>query len=168
MALDESDIATALGLDPWELGFENHAVSCFSAGSPFVFVPVADLTAMRKAKPDGRVWNQAFGTDHSRVGAYLYTRETLYHTSAFHARMFAPEAGIAEDPATGSAAAAFAGVIARFDTPFDGVHRYPIEQGFEMGRPSMIDLEIETRNAELKRVRIGGPAVIIAEGTLWA
>lgn len=163
---DRADIATAVGLDPWEIGFENHTVSCYSAGSPFVFVPVADLAAMRKARPDGRAWKRAFGIDEARVGAYLYTRETLYHTSAFHARMFAPESGISEDPATGSAAAAFAGVVSRFDSPFDGVHRHPIEQGFEMGRPSLIDLEIEIRNGELKRVRIGGSAVIVADGTL--
>ncbi len=80
--------------------------------------------------------------------------------------MFAPGSGIVEDPATGSAAAAFAGVIARFDGPPAGSHRYTIEQGFEMGRPSLIELEIDMDGGEVVAARIGGNAVIVAEGTL--
>ena len=53
--------------------------------------------------------------------AYVYCRETVGHDCDFHARMFAPDAGIAEDPATGSAAAAFAGAVMHFDQPRDGV-----------------------------------------------
>ncbi len=56
----------------------------------------------------------------------------------FHARMFAPRIGITEDPATGSAAAAFAGLLGRFGGYGDGEHRVAIEQGYEMGRPSLI------------------------------
>jgi len=88
------------------------------------------------------------------------------HTSRFHARMFAPESGITEDPATGSAAAAFAGVIRQFDEPTDGTHHYVIEQGFEMGRPSLIHLAIDIAASKVKSSRIGGNAVIVAEGML--
>jgi trans-2,3-dihydro-3-hydroxyanthranilate isomerase len=84
----------------------------------------------------------------------------------FHARMFAPTLGIAEDPATGSAAAAFAGVVRRFDRLPSGSHRLVIEQGFEMRRPSLITLEIDIEAGEIVAARIGGDAVIIAEGTL--
>ena len=80
--------------------------------------------------------------------------------------MFAPEIGIAEDPATGSAAAAFAGVIHRFDSPPDGDHAAIIEQGFEMGRPSLIRLEMTVAGGRLSGVRIGGDAVAIAAGGL--
>ena len=72
----------------------------------------------------------------------------------------------AEDPATGSAAAAFAGVVHRFDELPSGSHRYVIEQGFEMGRPSPITLEIDIAGGDVAAVRIGGNAVVIAEGTL--
>ena len=77
-----------------------------------------------------------------------------------------PGSGIAEDPATGSAAAAFAGVVQRFDAPPAGSHRYVIEQGFEMGRPSLIALEVDIEGGEIAAARIGGDAVIVAEGTL--
>jgi trans-2,3-dihydro-3-hydroxyanthranilate isomerase len=80
--------------------------------------------------------------------------------------MFAPALGIGEDPATGSAVAAFAGVVRRFDGPTSGSHRYVIEQGFEMGRPSLMMLEIDIEAGEIVAARVGGDAVVIAEGTL--
>ena len=66
-----------------------------------------------------------------------------------------------------TAAAAFAGVIMRFDQPPGGIHSYRIEQGHIMGRPSDIRLEIDVQG-DLHAVRIGGGAVIVAEGTLYA
>jgi trans-2,3-dihydro-3-hydroxyanthranilate isomerase len=80
--------------------------------------------------------------------------------------MFAPDYGISEDPATGSAAAAFAGVVHRFDVLPDGAHKRIIEQGYEMGRPSTIALTIEVAHGKLAGVRIGGHAVHVAEGMI--
>ena len=69
-------------------------------------------------------------------------------------------------PATGSAVASFAGAIMRFDKPIDGVSRYAIEQGVEMGRPSLIRLELDVRQGALAGARIGGNAVKVSEGVL--
>ena len=80
--------------------------------------------------------------------------------------MFAPDFGIAEDPATGSAAAAFAGVVQHFDRLPDGQHKRLIEQGYEMGRPSLIALTMEVDGGKLAAVRIGGHAVRVAEGRI--
>jgi trans-2,3-dihydro-3-hydroxyanthranilate isomerase len=82
--------------------------------------------------------------------------------------MFAPEHGVPEDPATGSAAAAFAGVVHRFDGLPDGGHKRTIEQGFEMGRPSLIELSLHVGGGQLESVRIGGHAVRVAEGMIEA
>ena len=82
--------------------------------------------------------------------------------------MFAPDMGIVEDPATGSAAAAFAGVVHRFDALPDGLHKRAIEQGFEMGRPSLIDAVAAGRGRQARAVRIGGHAVRVAEGRIEA
>ena len=90
----------------------------------------------------------------------------MHHGSAFHARMFVPGNPSYEDPATGSAAAAFSGTILEFDRPVDGVQRYWIEQGIEMGRPSRISLEVEVTGGTASGARIGGHAVRIAEGVL--
>ena len=158
-------LAAALGLIPSEIGFENHRPTRYTAGNAFVFVPVSTLEAMAKARVSSTHWSKAF-TGQGGVGAFLYTRQVVHMTSAFHARMFAPDHGVAEDPATGSAAAAFAGVVERFDAPTDGTHRRVIEQGFEMGRPSLITLSLVVDGGRLAAARIGGHAVRVSQGTI--
>jgi len=165
-APDKEGLAAALGLEPSEIGFENHRPSIYSAGVPFHLIPVRDMEILSRAAPDQSRWSQVFAGTASRK-AYVYCRQTQAHDSGFHARMFAPELGITEDPATGAAVAAFSGAIHHFDDLPNGTHFYRIEQGFEMGRPSMIDLEIDIENAEMHTVRIGGQAVLIARGELF-
>jgi trans-2,3-dihydro-3-hydroxyanthranilate isomerase len=156
-------IAAALSLIPNEIGFENHLTSSMTAGLPFTFVPVRNLEAIARAVPVLARWDHAFGSEN---GVYVYCRDTQHNTAHFHARMFGHNLGVAEDPATGSAAAAFAGVIHRFDTPTDGTHKKVIEQGFEMARPSLISLSLHVTRGKLETVRIGGSAVRVMEGVL--
>ncbi|PVB61664.1 PhzF family phenazine biosynthesis protein [Labrenzia sp. 011] len=159
-------IAAALNLEPSDIGFENHSPSRFRVGPPFTFVPVRDLDALARAKPVASMWKAGFGKD-DHNDAYIYCRETRSHDSAFHARLFAPDMGIPEDPATGSAAAAFAGVVDYYDDLPNGTHHIRIEQGFEMGRPSLIDLEIDMEAGKMHAVRIGGQATVVARGELY-
>jgi len=158
-------LAAAVGLLPREIGFANHRPTQFQAGNGFAFVPVASLEAMSRAGVNGQHWQSAVA-ERGLVGVYLYCRETVHTTSQFHARMFAPDVGIPEDPATGSAAVTFAGVIQKFDALPDGMHKRVIEQGFEMGRPSIISLTLEVTGGQLHNVRIGGHAVQVTEGRI--
>jgi len=159
------ELAAALGLIPAEIGFENHRPTRFSAGNSFVFVPVASLEAIGKAQVAPQHWATVMRRQ-GHTGAFLYCRQTVHKTAAFHARMFAPDSGVPEDPATGSAAAAFAGVVHRFDPVPDGLHKRAIEQGYEMGRASLIDLCLQVQGGKLAAVRIGGHAVRVAEGRI--
>ncbi|HEX2841153.1 PhzF family phenazine biosynthesis protein [Hyphomicrobium sp.] len=164
--LPPSDVlAAGLGLIPSEIGFENHTPLCFAAGNTFAFVPVASLDAIRRARVNGAHWERAF-EQQGVVGAYLYTRQCEHTSSAFHVRMFAPEVGIPEDPATGSAAVGLTGVVHHFDRLPDGTHRRIVEQGYEMGRPSQIVLTLIVDGGKLTSVRIGGSAVRVTEGTI--
>jgi len=162
---DREAVGGALGLVAAEIGFENHRPSAWSAGLPINFVPVRNLAAMSKVMPQLALWSAAFGAAGSN-NVYLYTRETTGLGRHFHARMFAPGLGISEDPASGAAVAAFAGVVQAFDTPPAGSRRLVIEQGFEMDRPSLITLEMDSEGGRLVAARVGGDVVIVAEGTL--
>lgn len=160
-------LAAALGLAQHEIGFENHRPSRYSAGVGFTFVPVDGLDAIARAQVVEQYWGEAFGQD-SHGAAYLYCRDTVRHRSSFHARSFAPTLGVPEDPATGSAAIAFAGAILRFDDVPEGTYKGIIEQGLEMGAPSEVFLEFEVENRQIRVVRIGGQAVVMKEGVLEA
>ena len=147
----------------------SRTMSCrpIPAAFPTYLVPVAGFAAAARADLDTRAWTALTGPAEAlSPAAFVYCRETTGAGNAFHARMFAGHLGIPEDPATGSAVASFAGAIMRFDAPIDGVNRYAIEQGVEMGRPSLIQLELDVRQGALAGARIGGNAIKVSEGKL--
>ncbi|MFC5585699.1 PhzF family phenazine biosynthesis protein [Nitratireductor kimnyeongensis] len=165
--IEPEAVAAALGLGHHEIGFENHTISTWSAGVPYICVPVANLSVARRAQIDPALWRSLVPRIEGPSAApYIYCRETVNHDHAFHVRMFAPDDGIPEDPATGSAAAAFAGAIMQHDALVDGAHGFLIEQGIEMGRPSSIRLEVDVHLGAITSARIGGHAVRVAEGKL--
>lgn len=164
-APDLGAIAAALHLETSDIGFDGFRPAEWSAGVPFHFVPVRDLKPLARCKPDLGLFDSVFGAT-GPGKAYIFCRKTVDARHAFHARMFAPGLGIPEDPATGSAAAAFAGLLAQHGHLGDGEHRVSIEQGIEMGRPSVIELGMTIRNGALTAATIGGEALIVSEGTI--
>ena len=166
-AADGESVAAALGLAPEEIGFDNFRPSLWSAGISFTYVPVRGLDALKRCEPKLEYWEAAF-TRHERSSAYVFCRETVEPSSAFHARMFAPRLGIYEDPATGSAAAAFAGVLHHFMPTGNGSRTVVIEQGYQIGRPSLITLSMTVRDRQLLGAAIGGEAIAVSDGTVEA
>lgn len=161
-----TELADALGLAESQLGFENHVSSIWTAGVPFLTIPVHNLAAMEEVDFDAGLWLKNAPLVEGRLtSAYLYCRGGVNHAAKFHARMFSPDMGISEDPATGSAVAALSGAIHHFDRLADGHYPMLIEQGVEMGRPSHIHLVMDVKENEISRARIGGHAVRIASGT---
>jgi trans-2,3-dihydro-3-hydroxyanthranilate isomerase len=154
-------LAAALGLRAEEIGFGRFAPSCWSAGNPMIFVPLKTRDAVVRARPDPARLTE-FG-----AAVFVFTSETLDGGHAFHARMFAPHLGIPEDPATGSAAAAFSGLLAQSGLA-DAKHSFVIEQGYEMGRPSLLTLGMTISGGKLIAASVGGGAVIVAEGRIEA
>jgi trans-2,3-dihydro-3-hydroxyanthranilate isomerase len=100
------------------------------------------------------------------VGVLLYAEGGEAQDATYHVRMFAPDAGVSEDPATGSAACALPGQIALSQSLADGAHRWIVEQGFEMGRPSRIHVEFGSTGGKVGKVRIGGAAVPVSQGQI--
>lgn len=164
---EASEVAAALGLTLDDLGCGDFELGRWSAGVAFAMIPLRGLDAVARSRPDPTHWEEAFGATGPRA-AYVYCRETVEPGHAFHARMFAPHMGIPEDPATGSAAAAFAGVVARHGGLPDGEHALVIEQGFEMGRRSLIRLTLTLVGGALTAAAIGGEAVEVSEGVIEA
>jgi trans-2,3-dihydro-3-hydroxyanthranilate isomerase len=163
-APDDATIAVALGLEPGDIGFGRFRPSRWSAGLPATLVPIARLPAIADYRPDAGKLIAAFGDG----PVYLFCGECAEPGHAFHARMFAPALGVPEDPATGSAAAAFAGLLAAYGGLGDGEHAITIEQGYEMGRPSLLRLAVVIAAGKLVSASVGGDAVIVTEGTIEA
>ncbi|SEO52112.1 trans-2,3-dihydro-3-hydroxyanthranilate isomerase [Methylobacterium sp. ap11] len=160
---DATALAGALGLSPAEIGFARHRPSRYSAGTPFHLVPVQNLDALGRARASAASLTEALGPG---AKVFLYTGETGDPAHSFRARMFAPAAGIVEDPATGGAVAAFAGALMQFEPLGSGTHDLRIAQGVEMGRPSEILLQLTIEDGALRAAEIGGGAVLVSEGVL--
>ncbi len=166
-AADAAAIAAGLGLNVADIGFDGLAPSRWSAGNAFTFVPLRSIAAIRRARPVPDLFEPALGAG-GRAMAYVFCHETDEAGRDFHVRMFAPAVGIAEDPATGSGAAAFPGLLAATGKYRDGDHKVLIEQGYEMGRPSLIELTFTMRGGALTAASIGGRAIVVTEGQIEA
>ncbi|MFA6264627.1 MAG: PhzF family phenazine biosynthesis protein [Pseudolabrys sp.] len=164
---DAAALAAALGLEAGDIAADDYQPSRWSAGVAFSMVPVRSLDAATRAKPDATRFDETFAID-GPAKVYVICSETADAGHHLHARMFAPGGGIAEDPATGSALAAFAGLHVAHKLPADGVHRLTIEQGYEMGRPSRMHLTLEVAGGQLREASIGGDAVVVMEGVIEA
>lgn len=156
---ENARIAEALGLAAEDIGFAAHRPTCFSAGNMVTFVPIASLEALARVRS---------ARSHEKAMLYLYTPATSAPSGPrlFRARMFAPGMGVDEDPATGSAAAAFPAALLANERLSDGAHDCMLAQGVEMGRPSRIGVAFSIDGGRLASTTIGGSAVILAEGTL--
>jgi len=144
------------------LGEELRPVAA-SCGIGFGFVALRDLEAVRAARFRPAAWQRA-SEGRDLVGLFVYALGGQLEGSDIHARMFAPEVGVPEDPATGSAATALAAVLARAGLAGNGTTRWQVEQGIEMGRPSRMTIEAEMANGEITATRVGGCSVMISEG----
>ena len=159
-------MAQALGLNASDIGGD-YPPARWSGGVAYTCGPVRSLAALARARPDAATFERVFGIGGPAM-VYVICTETAAPGHHLHARMFAPANGIPEDPATGSAVAAFAGLHAAHRKPADGEHRLVIEQGYEMGRPSLMNLTIAMANGALTSASIGGDAIVVTEGVIEA
>ncbi len=135
-----------------------------SCGVPFLFVPVKDLAAMRSIRFRVDVWERVL-RDFEAPHLFVFTQEVVARGSTVHSRMFAPAMGIAEDPATGAASGPLGCYLVRHGrVPSARAVEIVSEQGFEMGRPSFIQVMIEQEGKDITGVHVGGQCYFMGEG----
>ena len=159
---EKLQLALALGLELEDIGCGIFHPSVYSAGVIYYLVPVQNAAALKRASPRLGGWAEVFPLGHNSV--YVYTETRDEDGNDFAARMFSPGMGLGEDPATGSAAAALIGELALHIGA--GQTEYTIRQGVEMGRPSLISVQIRKDGDLLTHGGIGGDAVIVGQGYL--
>lgn len=167
-APDVATLAALLSLDAAEVrSTDGWSPAIGSCGLPFVLAPLRDRRSVGRARyraeaardlPQGAL----------ATGVMVFAMDGERPGSDVRARMFAPEFGVPEDPATGSACAALGGYLAARDTSTRDRLHWVVEQGFEMGRPSIVDIEVDRSRGQVTGVRVGGASVLVAEGTLSA
>lgn len=157
--------AKALSIEESAIGFDRHAVGLWQGGPRFLFLPILSRSTLARCQVCEPYWSQMTGTA-GVIGAYVYSRGGDHAETGFRARMFAPASGVPEDPATGAATAIFAAQLLASGELKPGTSRFRLEQGYEMGRPSDLDLEVDVSSGAVTAVRVGGQAIQVMEGIL--
>ena len=162
-----ADLAKCLRLDAKDVLSGEWGPEGRSCGTPFLMVPVRDRKALARARIDLDAWDSVLGKYWTNK-VFFFCNEPELPGSHYRARMFAPAIGVPEDPATGSACAGFAGYLADRDKRADGTLQWRVEQGFEMGRPSLLDIEADKKNGAITGVRVGGNSVLVSKGEFFS
>ena len=158
-------LASMLSLEPKDLVGGHFAPQSISCGLPFLFVALKDRAAVKRSRIRVDQWERTLGSAWASM-IMVFSRDPEREGSDIRARMYAPGFGVPEDPATGSACAALGGYLAARDTRQEGTLRWIVEQGFEMGRPSIIEVEVDKAGGVIAAVRVGGASVTMSEGSI--
>lgn len=158
-------MAEILSLDAKDLvggALSPQAVSC---GYPFLLVPLKSVDAVQRARVRVDLWEQTLKRSWAPE-ILVAARDPEQGEQHWRARMFAPGINVPEDPATGSAIAAFGGWLAMKESKADGEFAWTVRQGIEMGRPSLLEVRATKAGGAVTAVKVAGRAVLTGEGRL--
>ena len=155
-------VAAMLSLAADDIVTRTHPPQVASVGLPFLFVEVRDRTALERVRMNREKMETLVADDlPPLVHVYTQSDDTA---SDIRARVFAPLFGVPEDPATGSANCALAGLLSHYAQHSQGIDNWRIAQGVELGRPSLLEARAEKRQGVVTDTWIGGACVLVGEG----
>ena len=160
-----AELARILSLGDDDLLNGDMSPQIVSCGLEFAFVPVRDRDAVKRSRIRFDLWEAALaGTPGANVMVFAMDAEEPGHD--VRARMYGPGVSVPEDPATGSACAALGGYLGARSSQRDGALRWVVEQGYEMGRPSVLEIDVEKQNGAVSAIHVGGASVLVCEGSI--
>ena len=162
-----SELAGLLSIDLSEIDQKKYATRLVSCGFPYLIVPVWKYETVRKAKFNFNAWSHSTAPQTAAQEILLFSPKTPFADSNFNARLLGPNIGVHADPAVGSAMAAFTSYLCSFDFTQEGTHAFAVDRGDEKRRRSVINIEMDNKPGTALTLRIGGEAVMVAEGKMF-
>ncbi|HHJ40285.1 MAG: hypothetical protein AXA67_14255 [Methylothermaceae bacteria B42] len=160
------ELAQMLGLETREIETKRFTPRIASAGRPFLIVPLKDSEAVRRVRFDFKTWAQSTAPATAAQEILLFSPRTHRAEVDFHARLVGPEIGPKEDPPVGAAMPAFCGYLCSHAHIRKGTYVFTVERGAEGSRRSLLNLEMDHKGRDRLNLRIGGEAVVVAEGNI--
>lgn len=161
--LDAERVAAALDVDPAAIADVDLPLAVSSTGLPFLVAPVTFLSVLGDCDPEMAAIEELCESVDA-TGLYAFTFDTLTADATAHGRMFAPLAGIPEDPVTGTAGGAVGAYLHAFGAV--GEREMAFEQGHFADRPGRVEVRVDDTAPTGERVRVGGRAAVALDGTL--
>ncbi len=161
------EVAAAIGLSDADL-LPDRPITEVSCGVPFLIVPIRSREAVDRAVSDAAAFRRFTASTGLDLPIFFFALSDAGAAETVHSRMFAPEFGIVEDPATGGASGPLGCYLLRHGLlGADAATRITSLQGAAMGRPSRIYISISSSDGEITQVKVGGRAVLVARGELF-
>ena len=157
-------VAAACSLRPGNIKIDAHRPRVASCGAGLLFAELPSRAVLASAARRADVFARELPRERV-VGIHLYVPAREGDID-IQSRMFAPEHGIPEDPATGGANVALIALLAHLDSRADLTLVRTIGQGFDMGRPSLMQASAEKKAGRVVATYIGGRCVAMMSGTL--
>jgi trans-2,3-dihydro-3-hydroxyanthranilate isomerase len=162
----DEELASFLSIQQSELDHKKYSPRLVSCGVPYLIVPVWSYDSVRKAKFNYSAWSQSIAPQTAAQEILLFAPKTPFADSDFNARLLGPRIGIHEDPPIGSAMPAFASYLCSFEHTRKGTHTFAVDRGDAHTRRSVLNLEMDHKGQEQLTLRVGGEAVMVAEGMM--
>lgn len=162
----DEEIASFLSIQQSELDHKKYSPRLVSCGVPYLIVPVWSYDSVRKAKFNYSAWSQSTAPQTAAQEILLFAPKTPFVDADFNARLLGPRIGILEDPPIGNAMPAFASYLCSFEHTRKGTHTFAVDRGEANTRRSVLNLEMDNKGLELLALRVGGEAVMVAEGKM--
>ena len=162
----EGELASFLGIDQTQIDHKKYHTRLVSCGFPYLIVPVYNYETVRTARFNYPAWSQSIAPQTSAQEILLFSPKTAYQDSDFATRLLGPNIGINDDPPVGTAMSAFASYLCSFDHMQKGTYTFAVERGEDKIRRSVINLEMDHKGEDKLTLRVGGEAVMVAEGIM--
>jgi trans-2,3-dihydro-3-hydroxyanthranilate isomerase len=162
----DEELAGFLGIQQSELDHKKYAARLVSCGVPYLIVPVWRYESVRAAKFNYAAWSQSTAPQTAAQEILLFAPKTPFADTDFNVRLLGSRIGLHEDPPVGNAMPAFASYLCSFDFMQKGTYTFAVDRGDERNRRSVLNLEMDHKGSDTLTIRVGGEAVMVAEGVM--
>jgi len=160
------ELSQLLSIGTDDIDHKKYSTRLVSCGFPYLIVPVWKYDAVRNASFNFNAWSQSAAPQTAAQEILLFSPKTPFKDADFNARLLGPNIGSHDDPSVGAAMSAFASYLCSFDFTQEGTHTFAVDRGDANHRRSVIDVEMDYKAESTLNLRIGGKAVLVAEGQI--
>ncbi|MGZ8164821.1 MAG: PhzF family phenazine biosynthesis protein [Methylobacter sp.] len=162
----DGELASFLSIPQGQIDHKKYNTRLVSCGVPYLIVPVYNYETVRSAKFNYQAWSESIAPQTAAQEILLFSAKTPFHDADFNARLFGPNIGLHDDPPVGTAMPAFAAYLCSFDHMKKGTYTFAVDRGEKNNRRSVINLEMDHKREDTLTIRVGGEAVMVAEGCM--
>ncbi|MCX7088491.1 MAG: PhzF family phenazine biosynthesis protein [Methylococcales bacterium] len=160
------ELASFLSIPEAQIDTKKYSTRLVSCGFPYLIVPVYTYETVRSARFNFQAWSQSIAPQTAAQEILLFSAKTPFHDADFNARLLGPNIGLHDDPPVGTAMPAFAAYLCSFEHLQKGTYTFSVDRGDTKNRRSLINLEMDHKREADLTFRIGGEAVMVAEGRM--